>query len=237
MLQEAAELGIVVLAHCENGRVIELLTQQAVARGELGLASLPATRPIELEAECVHRFLVLAELAGATAYVVHVTGASVVDEIAAARGARQAVYGEVCPHHLLFDVADHSGPDGIRYVFTPPLRTAEDRVVLARALRDGGLDTLASDHCHYTLEQKIAVAGDFRDVPTGLPGIAARLPLGFGITADGEPLPIERLVEVACAAPARIFGLPGKGVDRARAPTPTSSCGIPRGPRRSRSSR
>jgi dihydropyrimidinase len=212
VIQEAAELGIVVLAHCENGRVIDALTNQAVARGELGLASLPATRPIELEAECVHRFLVMAELAGATAYVVHVTGRQPLDEIIAARGRGVDVYAEVCPHHLLFDVSDHSGPDGLRYVFTPPLRTGADRDALARALRDGGLDTLASDHCHYTLEQKAAVAGDFRDIPTGLPGIAARLPLGFGIAADGEPLPIERLVEVACAAPARIFGLPGKGV-------------------------
>jgi dihydropyrimidinase len=212
VMQEAAELDMVVLAHCENGRVIDVLTRQLIERGQLGTEGLPKSRPMSLEAECVHRFLVLAELAGATPYVVHVTGRQSLDEIVAARARGMTAYGEVCPHHLLFDVSDHSGPDAVRYVMTPPLRTADDRLALARGLRDGGLDTLASDHCHIRLEDKLALIGDFSQIPTGLPGIAARLPIGFTVAPDGSPLPVERLVEVACAAPARIFDLAGKGV-------------------------
>ena len=132
VMQEAAELGMVVLAHCENGRAVDLLTRQLVERGELGLGSLPRSRPIQLEAECVHRFLVLAGLAGTTAYVVHVTGAEPLDEIAAARARGQDVHGEACVHHLLFDRADHEGADGLRYVMTPPLREAGDRAGAAR---------------------------------------------------------------------------------------------------------
>jgi len=96
---------------------------------------------------------------------------------------------------------------------TPPLRTADDRAALLGALRDGGLSTLASDHCHLRLDRdKVPVAGDFTQVPTGLPGIGARLPIGFGL-GGGDPLPPQRLVEVACTNPARIFGLyPRKGV-------------------------
>jgi dihydropyrimidinase len=215
VMQEASELGIVVLAHCENGRAVDLLTRQLVAAGRLGLDSLPRSRPIELEAECVHRFLALAEVAGATPYVVHVTGGRPLEEIAAARARGQTVYGEVCPHHLLFQREQHEGPDGLRYVMTPPLRTAGDRAALMRGLRDGSLDTYASDHCHLRLDcDKLPAAGDFTRVPTGLPGIGARLPLGFAQAVDGEaPLSPERLVEVACANPARIFGLyPQKGV-------------------------
>ena len=85
VMQEAAELGMVVLAHCENGRAIEVLTRQLVEQGRLGIESLPRSRPISLEAECIHRFLVLAELAGATPYVVHVTGRLPLAEIVAAR--------------------------------------------------------------------------------------------------------------------------------------------------------
>jgi dihydropyrimidinase len=155
---------------------------------------------------------VLSELAGATPYVVHVSGRQSLDEILAARARGLRVFGEVCPHHLLFDVSDHGGPDGVRYVMTPPLRTADDRQALAAALADGGLDTLASDHCHLRLDEKLTQLGDFSKVGTGLPGIAARLPIGFTLTPEGAPLPIERLVEVACAAPARIFDLPRKGV-------------------------
>ena len=213
VMQEAAELGMVVLAHCENGRAVDLLTRQEVAAGNLGLDALPRSRPIELEAECVHRFLVLAGLAGCAAYVVHVSGRAPLREIAAARARGVQVNGEVCIHHLLFDRADHEGPDGLRYVMTPPLRTADDRAALLGALRDGGLSTLASDHCHLRLDRdKVPVAGDFTQVPTGLPGIGARLPIGFGL-GGADPLPPQRLVEVACTNPARIFGLyPRKGV-------------------------
>jgi dihydropyrimidinase len=215
VMQEASELGVIVLAHCENGRAVDLLTRQLVEAGQLGLGSLPRSRPIELEAECVHRFLALAEVAGATPYVVHVTGDRPLEEIAGARRRGMTVYGEVCPHHLRFQREQHDGPDALRYVMTPPLRGAVDRAALMRGLSDGSLDTYASDHCHLRLDRdKLPVAGDFTRVPTGLPGIGARLPLGFAQAVDGEPpLSPERLVEVACAAPARIFGLyPQKGV-------------------------
>ena len=95
---------------------------------------------------------------------------------------------------------------------TPPLRTADDRAALLAGLTGGGLDTLASDQCHLRLDRdKLPVQGDFTRVPTGLPGIGARLPLGFAL--GGRRLAAaERLVEAACEAPARIFGLdPRKG--------------------------
>jgi len=210
VMEEAAALGMIVLAHCENGRVIDVLTRQLVEQGKLGLASLPASRPIALEAECIHRFLVLAELAGAIPYVVHLTGRAPLQEVAAARRRGMTVHGEVCTHHLLFDRSDHEGAEGIRYVMTPPLRTADDRAALLEGLRSGEVTTYASDHCHISMAEKLAVQEDFTQVGTGLPGIGARLPLGFAI-ADGV-LPPERLVEAACAAPARIFGLyPRKG--------------------------
>jgi dihydropyrimidinase len=212
VMQEAAELGVVVLAHCENGRAVDLLTRQRVAAGELGMDSLPASRPIELEAECVHRFLVLAGLAGATPYVVHVTGRAPLDEIRGARRRGQTVHAEVCPHHLLFDRSDHEGPDGLRYVMTPPLREADDRAALLDGLRTGDVTTYASDHCHLRLDRdKVPLQGDFTKVPTGMPGIGARLPLGFALGGD-DPLAAERLVDAACTQPARIFGLPRKGV-------------------------
>jgi dihydropyrimidinase len=214
VMQEAAELGMVVLAHCENGRVVDVLTRALVAAGELGLGSLPRSRPIALEAECVGRFLTMAEVAGATAYVVHVTGRRPMDEIAAARERGVAVYGEACVHHLLFDESHHHGADALRYVMTPPLRTPADQEALRSGLAGGGLDTYASDHCHLRLDRdKVPVAADFTQVPTGLPGVGARLPIGLALAGE-EGLTPERLVEVACTAPARIFGLSRKGALR-----------------------
>jgi dihydropyrimidinase len=214
VMEEASALGMVVLAHCENGRVIEVLTEQIAGQGRLGIDSLSRSRPIALEAECIHRFLVLAKLANATPYVVHVTGRLPLQEIEAARAKGMTVYAEVCPHHLLFDESDLVGSDAIRFVMTPPLRTGDDRAALLEGMARGALDTYASDHCHYRLDRdKLPVQDDFRRIPTGLPGIGARVPLGFGL-GSGETTPgIERLVELASAAPARIFGLyPRKGV-------------------------
>jgi dihydropyrimidinase len=214
VLQEAAELGMVALAHCENGRVIDVLTRQLVAQGRLGIDSLATSRPISLEAECVHRFLALAELAGATPYVVHVTGQESLAEVVAARERGMRVYGEVCPHHLLFDESVYGRSDAVRYVMTPPLRRPTDRAALLDALAGNELDTYASDHCHLRLDRdKLPVEGDFTKIPAGLPGIAVRLPLGFALVASSPRLTVERLVEVACEAPARVFGLyPRKGV-------------------------
>ena len=184
VMQEAAELGVVVLAHCENGRVIDVLTRQLVERGELGLESLPRSRPIELEAECIHRFLVMAELAGATPYVVHVTGRAPLQEIEAARRRGITVHGEVCPHHLMFDVSDHGGADGLRYVMTPPLRTADDRAALLAGLTGGGLDTLASDQCHLRLDRdKLPVAGRLHACAHW--ASRDRRPSAAGVCADG----------------------------------------------------
>jgi dihydropyrimidinase len=214
VMQEAAQLGMIVLAHCENGRVIDVLTRQLVDEGKLGLESLPRSRPIALEAECVHRFLVMAELAGATPYVVHVTGRAPLDEIVSARLRGMTAHAEVCSHHLLFERSHHEGPDGLRYVMTPPLRTAGDRAALLQGLHTGAITTYASDHCHIPLDpDKVSVKDDFTRVPTGLPGIGARLPLAFALGEEGARVPVERVVEVASAAPARIFGLyPRKGV-------------------------
>jgi dihydropyrimidinase len=214
VMQEAADLGVVVLAHCENGRAVDLLTRQRVEAGELGIESLPAGRPIELEAECVHRFLVLAGIAGATPYVVHVTGRAPLDEIRMARRRGQTVHAEVCSHHLLFERSHHEGPDALRYVMTPPLREAADRAALLDGLRSGDVTTYASDHCHLRLDRdKIPVQDDFTKIPTGLPGIGARLPLGFALGGADAPLAVERLVDAACTQPARIFGLyPRKGI-------------------------
>jgi dihydropyrimidinase len=214
VMQEAAALGMVVLAHCENGRVVDVLTRALVAAGELGLGSLPRSRPIALEAECVNRFLVMAEVAGATPYVVHVTGRRPHVAIAAARARGQTVHAEACTHHLLFDESHHHGADAVRFVMTPPLRPPADRAALRAGLAGGALDTYASDHCHLRLDRdKLPVVADFTQVPTGLPGIGARLPLGLALAASGEGPTAERLVDAACAAPARIFGLyPQKGV-------------------------
>jgi dihydropyrimidinase len=210
-MREAAHEGVLVQAHCENGGVLEALAEELRERGQLGLDQLPRARPVAAESEAVHRFLAMARLSGADPYVVHVSAAASLAEVERARGDGQTVAAEVCAHHLAFGDAVYGEPDAIRYMVAPPLRPAADVEALWAALADGRLDVYASDHSHDALDpDKTRHADDVTAVALGLPGIELRLALGFTLGVGAGRLSVERLVEVACAAPARAYGLFGR---------------------------
>jgi len=129
--------------------------------------------------------------------------------IQAARARGELVYGETCPQYLLLDKTALDAPGGERLICAPPLRTEEDNVALWDGLAFEDLDVLATDHCPFTGTEKSGHA-NFTTIPGGLPSIEARLSLAhhFG---RRHGMTLERWVEVCCANPARIFGLPRKG--------------------------
>ncbi|MGH3033838.1 MAG: amidohydrolase family protein [Gaiellaceae bacterium] len=212
VMREAADEGVLVQAHCENGYLVDALRDEFVAAGRTELRRHGEARPPLLEAEAVNRFLAIARLAGADAYVVHVSGAAALEEIARARALGDNVFAEACPHHLAFDDRAYESENAARYLMTPPLRTEADQQALWAALQAGALETYASDHSHLTLAEKLAGGDDFTLVEPGVPGVEARLPIGFTLGVESGLVTPERLVEAACTAPARIFGLyPRKG--------------------------
>jgi dihydropyrimidinase len=211
ILTEAASEGILVLAHCENGPVVEELARDLRASGDTSLRHHGRVRPISLEAEAVHRFLRIAAMTGADTYVVHVTGREPLEEIIRARRRGQRVVAETCPHHLVFDEARYEDPDPLPFLMTPPLRSLADQDALWQALADGTLDTLGSDHGHVPMRpDKVDAAGDVTRVPYGIPGVQWRLALAHTYGVLRGRITMERLVEVCCAAPARAYGLFGR---------------------------
>jgi dihydropyrimidinase len=205
VLREAAREGVLASAHCENGLVVRALVEELLATRRRELRWHPVSRPAELEAEAVHRFLVLAGLAGAAAHVVHVSSRAALAEVVRGFAHGTNVSAECCPHHLVFDDARYGQPDAARFAMTPPLRTPADVDALWAALADGGLDVLASDHSHVRLEDK--AADDFSRLEYGIPGVGLRLAVGLTDGVAAGRLTLERLVEVACTAPAQRFGL------------------------------
>src|ERR671931_339883 len=95
-MQVAAKTGALVMVHAENGSVIEVLRDQAAARGELTPEFHARTRPPATEAEAVERAIALARLAGAPLYVVHVSCEEAAEPIRRARAAGAAVWAEAC---------------------------------------------------------------------------------------------------------------------------------------------
>ena len=213
-LRKMKELGGIAGVHCENAGVIDALIAEKKAAGELGPESHPKCRPSVLEAEAVSRLLKMAKLADVPVVIVHLSSEAGLREVEAARAHGQKVFVETCPHYLLMEDSLYSKPDfeGAKYVCAPPLRKKLDNEVLWKAVAEGEIQTVSTDHCSFTLSQKDAGRGDFTKIPGGMPGVETRgvLLYTFGV-AQGR-ITAQRMVEVLSEAPAKLYGaFPRKG--------------------------
>ena len=150
--------------------------QEAKAEGRLGPENHPLVRPDTMEAEAVHRLLVIAKEAKAPVMVVHLTNRKAYEEILRARENGQTVFAETCPQYLVLDDSVYSKPDfeGAKYVCAPPIRKKEDQDCLWKALAEGQIQTVATDQCSFTLAQKAMGKEDFTKMGGGLPGVQTR---------------------------------------------------------------
>lgn len=213
-LRKMKELGGIAGVHCENAGVIDALIKEKKAAGELSPASHPLCRPSILEAEAVSRLLKMAEVADVPVVIVHLSSEDGLKEVRAARGRGQKVYVETCPHYLLLEDSLYSLPDfeGAKYVCAPPLRKKQDNEALWKAVAEGEVQTVSTDHCSFTLGQKDAGRADFTAIPGGMPGVETRgvLLYTFGV-AQGR-IAAEKMAEVLAEAPAKLYGAyPRKG--------------------------
>jgi dihydropyrimidinase len=184
-----------------------------VAAGRTGVRVFAETHPPGAEAASVARVLETAHVTGARSYLVHVSCAEALDQVRLARRrGGPPLHAEVCLHHLLLDDRCYLGDDAERYLVCPPLRPPGHQEALWRALADGTLDTVGSDHCQERSRTIGEFAPDGRGYGYGIAGVGARLPLLLS-RGLARGLPAERLAEAACANPARAFGhYPRKGV-------------------------
>jgi dihydropyrimidinase len=208
----AAEAHGVVMVHAENGEVVDLLTREALQRGQRAPVWHARTRPPETEAEAVSRAIHLCDFAKAPLYVVHVSCRQAGEEVERARADGLRVWGETCPQYLVCDDTMLLGEESqaARFVFTPPPRTPADQMWLWDALRRNVLSVVSTDHSPFALREKLA-ATSFADIPQGTGGIEYRLGLLLAGVHAGR-LSLERLVDVCARTPARLFGMyPRKG--------------------------
>lgn len=203
-----------LLVHCEHGEAVEQLRARFAAAGETAPRFHALSRPSELEGEATWRAATLAATTGAELYVVHVTCR---DSAAAVRRARERgwpVRGETCPQYLLLDDSVYERPDfaGGAFVCAPPIRPLGNQEALWEALADGTLETIGTDHCPFTMEQKRLGENDFRLIPGGLAGVEHRLALLWTHGVAAGRLTPERFVNLVSTRPAQLMGLhPRKG--------------------------
>ena len=215
ILRRLKEAGGLTGVHCENSGMIAALQAEAKAAGRMGVSSHPATRPAAAEAEAIGRLLRLAEVADIPVMVVHLTCKAGYDVIMEARRRGQTVYAETCPQYLLMDdsLYELPGMEGAKYVCAPPLRKREDADCLWRALAAGDIQTVSTDHCSFTTEQKLLGRDDFTRIPGGMPGVETRGVLLYTYGVDQGRISLERMCQVLSENPARLYGMfPRKGL-------------------------
>ena len=221
MRQVGAHGGMVQI-HAENGHVIDVLVQEALAAGNTSPKWHMLTRPTLMEGEATHRVIRIAELAEAPVYIVHLSAGEALDAVTEARDRGLPVHAETCPHYLFLtdEEYDRPGFEAAKFVMTPPLRGAAHQHALWRGLKTDDLQVIATDHCPFCFSENVLGLrlskdlgrDDFSKIPNGAPGLETRMPLVYDGGVRRNAMSLNRYVELTATAPAKLFGLfPRKG--------------------------
>lgn len=214
-LKLARELGVIVTAHCENETLVAERSRELLAAGKTDPSQHHESRPPLVEAEGVHHLLTFAELTGAATYIVHLSCEEALREALAARQRGVRVGIETLVQYLTLDKSYAERPDfeGAKYVMSPPLRDARNQSILWNALRDGVIQTVATDHAPFDFAtQKPMGRDDFTKIPNGIPALEERINLLHTYGVRRGRIDLQTFVNVASTAAAKQFDLfPRKG--------------------------
>ncbi len=215
VMQKAAQLGALICVHAENGGAIDVVVAQTLAEGKTAPHYHALTRSAEAEAEATHRAIALAQMSGATVYIVHLSNALALAELKHARARGLRAIAETCTQYLVLSLEEQmpgKSFEEAKYVFTPPLREKKNHAPLWEALADGTLSVVSTDHCPFRFaDQKSLGRDDFSKIPNGGPGIENRMQLLWHHGVNAGLLTPERFVALTASEPARIFGMETKG--------------------------
>ena len=223
----ARDNGMLVMAHCENGDVIDVLVPEALAAGHTSPEWHALTRPAWGAVESTLRIATMASAAKASVYIVHMNVDGEVDMLRYARERGINVMGETCPQYLFFTIDQMRQSDGSKWVCSPPMREEKDNRHLWSGLKDGTLQTVGTDHCAFFFDgtkpilyegKEVIIPGkelgrdDFTKIPNGLPGVQDRLPIMWTYGVRAGKINQNQFIALNSTNPAKIFGLyPRKG--------------------------
>jgi dihydropyrimidinase len=212
-LQCCSGAGALACLHAENGEIIDLFVRRLVAEGKTSAKYIPCARPPEVEAQAAARAISIADMAKAPIYLSSLSSAHAIEKVKAARDRGQIVYAETCPHYLVLPSDRYEESEGIKYYCTPPLRPSWHADILWKAIASGDIHVVGSDHRAFNYAgQKNLGKENFTQAPRGFPGIQERLSVLCSAGVQAGKISANRLVDLACTAPAKLFGLfPRKG--------------------------
>lgn len=221
-LKTSAAHGLTTMVHAENGDAIALMTEELLSAGIFGMGGHNRAHSAEIEAEATSRAVSFVAMTGAPLYIVHIACREGLEAVRQGRRRGLPVMGETCIQytHLTDRWIDTPDFDGAKYICSPPPKGETDREAVWEALRDGTVQTVATDHCPFwfdgTLPGRTPGKELGRDswakVPNGVPGIEDRLPVLWHLGVNSGKITPNRFVELTSTHAAKIFGLyPRKG--------------------------
>jgi dihydropyrimidinase len=204
--------------HAENHGMIAWMTRRLIEKGYTEPKFHAASHPRACEADAINRVAAFSEFLDQPVMIFHISTAEGVDAVRQARGRGAKLFAETCPQYLFLTAndLDRPGMDGVKWICSPPMRTEADQEAIWQGLERGDIALVSSDHAPFAFDGTgklmAGAAPAFNQIPNGLPGIEARLPLLFDAMVSKGRLGLCKFVEVTATAPAEIYNLhPRKG--------------------------
>lgn len=211
LMRVVARHGGLLLVHAEDGAMNTVAQKVLLDVGRTGARWHPLAHPARSETLAVQAALELARETGCRLEIVHASLGETVEQVREARsGFGQDVLLEVCLHHLFLDESLYLGGHSAALAATcsPPLRAPENGERLMRALAEGDVDLLSTDHCEFDLGTKLQAAeGGFPAVPNGCGGVGERLTISYSLGVVTGKLDLGAWIQSIATRPARLMGL------------------------------
>lgn len=200
----------IAMCHAENAEMITYFKSKVMKEGKLtDLSAWSDTRPPSTEEESIRRVAFLARIMNCPIYFPHVSSKEGIESIIEAKNKGTKVYAEATTHHLSLTRKDKKL--GVLGKETPPLRDKKDIDQLWLNIKRGLVSCIGTDHCAIKRKDKMG-KGDILSAQVGWPATELLLPIVLSEGVTKRRITLEKLVEVCCYNPARIFGIyPRKG--------------------------
>ena len=214
ILELTSRNGILVNVHAEDDPLCKHLTRNFMSEGKTGVEYYPLARPPVSEAIATARVAAYARTIGAPVYFVHLSSKDALDEVRASRNKGGEVYVETRPAYLYLDETKYSLPDreGHKFTCLPPLRHIDNQQALWEGLRNGEIQTYATDHAPWQLKQKLDPSRPFPWIPAGLPSVQTSIGMLYAEGVKKGRISLGQFVAVTATNPAKLFGMwPQKG--------------------------
>lgn len=197
---ESKKNGILIASHCEDLNIINGgIVNDGEVSAELGLKGMNRASEDSITA----REIAVAMSADARIHICHVSTVGSLDFIREAKARGVKVTCETCPHYFMYTDEKIRSLDA-DYRMNPPLRTEADRAAVEKAVLDGTIDCIVTDHAPHAAEEK----ADFRKAPNGVVGLETSLAAMLTHFYHTGKLSLSRISEMMAEKPRKLLGLP-----------------------------